>query len=425
LVFSIFDITLPNVNIGFENVLEAWSLARIFFRCEILTPFEDNWKRLEKIGKCVNNSDINPSSEMTQLLKASPYRVLEVSGSASDRGYKYGAHHAALIRRLLNSHYNFYSTYLNTSRDEALKWASKYIPPTREYSESVADEIEGVAEGAGLKLEEVMLIAAFNEVFYPKLAKACTSFAVRNGATSDGLTYVGQNNDEGIDPWLDGDCTTLTRFIQTDAPNALIYTYAGAPAMMGINSEGLSVCLNALGFDEPELGVPMLCVVREVMNQRDIEGAVEAVGRAKRAFAINFMMGSPKGIANIETNPLKVETTRAGDVLYHANHYLFCPVEGFSEMKSPEYMANSTFRCERMKALIEENEGKLDLSILEGILRDHENRPNMICAHVNEKRTKAHWSRTLDGMIYIPEKREAWISHGNPCESEFVRYTIA
>jgi len=27
-------------------------------------------------------------------------------------------------------------------------------------------------------------------------------------------------------------------------------------------------------------------------------------------------------------------------------------------------------------------------------------------------------------MIYIPEKREAWISKGNPCENEFVKYVI-
>ena len=88
-------------------------------------------------------------------------------------------------------------------------------------------------------------------------------------------------------------------------------------------------------------------------------------------------------------------------------------------------MRNSTSRCDRMKTLIEENKGKLNLSLLEGILRDHENRPDMICAHVNQKRTKAHWSRTLDGMIFIPENREAWIAHGNPCESEFVKYTVS
>jgi isopenicillin-N N-acyltransferase like protein len=362
---------------------------------------------------------------MTQLLNVKPYEVLEVSGSASERGYKYGSHHATLIKRLLNSHYDFHNTYLNTSKDAALKLASKYIQPTKNYSEEIAKEIEGVAEGSGLKLDEIMLIAAFNEVFYPMLAKACTSFAVRNGATSDGLTYVGQNNDEGLDPWLDGDCTTLTKYNQTDAPNALIYSYAGAPAMMGINSAGLSLCINALGFDEPKIGVPMLCVVREVLNQRDIERAVEAIKRADRAFALNFVMGSTRGVANVEANPKKVETTRSDDALYHANHYIWCPVEGFSESKSGDYMRNSTSRCDRMKTLIEENKGKLNLSLLEGILRDHENRPDMICAHVNQKRTKAHWSRTLDGMIFIPENREAWIAHGNPCESEFVKYTVS
>lgn len=362
---------------------------------------------------------------MTQLLNVKPYQVLDVSGSASERGFKYGSHNATLIRRLVNSHYDFYNTYLNTSRDEALKWSAKYIQPTRNYSENVFGELQGVAEGSGLKLEEIMLIAAFNEVFYPKLAKACTSFAVRNAATSDGLSYVGQNNDEGIDPWLDGDCTTLTRFHQKSAPDALIYTYAGAPAMMGINSAGLGLCINALGFDEPKIGVPMLCVAREVFDQKDIDGAVRAIERADRAFALNFIMASPNGIANVEANPFKVETTRADDVLCHANHYLFCPVEGFTESKSPEYMTNSSHRCERMKELIEQNKGKLNLTMLEWILRDHENRPDMICAHVNEKRTRAHWSRTLDGMIYIPERKEAWIAHGNPCESEFVKYTVA
>ena len=362
---------------------------------------------------------------MAQLLNLKPYTVLEVSGSASERGFKYGSFNSALIKRLVDAHYDFYNTYLNTSKDEALRSASKYIQPTRDYSEEIVNELEGVAEGSGRLLDEIMMVAAFNEVFYPKLAKACTSFAVRKGATSDGLTYVGQNNDEGIDPWLDGDCTTLTQFNQKDAPNALIYTYAGAPAMMGINSAGLCVCLNALGFDAPKIGVPMLCVTREIFNQHDIDGAVEAIERADRAFALNFVIGDTKGVANVESNPLKVETTRSDDSLYHANHYVFCPVEGFSEMKSDDYQKNSRSRCDRMGELIEGNKGKLNLAVLENILRDHENRPDMICAHVNEKRDRAHWSRTLDGMIYIPEKREAWIAHGNPCESEFERYTVS
>jgi isopenicillin-N N-acyltransferase-like protein len=360
---------------------------------------------------------------MSKLLGTNQYSVLEVSGGAYERGFEYGVHHKPLIRRLIDSHYGYYATYLKTSKQEALRDASKYIAPLNEYSEVVADELKGVAEGASVSIDEILLIAAFNEVFYPRLSKACTAFSVRGGATTDGLTYVGQNNDEGIDPWLDGECTTLTRYRQKDAPDALIYTYAGAPAMMGINSKGLAVCINALGFDRPKVGVPMLCVVREVLNQSTLGDAVNAIERADRAFALNFMIGSSEGIVNIEANPLKLELTKSQNVLFHANHYL-CSTDGFNESKTDAYLANSKARCDRMAQLLNQNKGSLDLSKLQNFLRDHENRPNTICAHPNPSKPKWRWSRTLDGMIYISEKREAWISKGNPCQNEFCRYTV-
>ena len=211
--------------------------------------------------------------------------------------------------------------------------------------------------------------------------------------------------------------------MQKDGPDALIYSYAGAPAMMGINSSGLSVCINALGFERTKVGVPMLCIVREVLNQKDLDGAVAAIERAGRAYALNFMVGDDKGIVDVEANPLKVTATRSNVFLHHANHYVY-GTEGFTDPKSGDSRVNSEARCDRMLELLQSNEGKLNLNTFQEFLRDHANRPNMICAHVNPAKPKAHHSRTLDGMIYIPEKREAWISHGNPCENEFVRYTV-
>jgi len=364
---------------------------------------------------------VNGLENMSQLLRVEKYSVLEVKGTGFERGFAYGAHHKQLIRRLIDSHFDFYARYLHTSKEEALRDASGYERPIRDYSEEIADEVKGTAEGAGAQLNEVLLITAFNEVFYPRLSKACTSFAARGDATSDHLTYVGQNNDEGIDPWLDGDCTTLTKYSQKTAPDALIYSYAGAPAMMGINSAGLSVCINALGFEKPRIAVPVLCVVRELLNQKDLDGALNSIERADRAFALNFMVGDTKGIMDVEANPLNVSVKRSDDFLHHANHYLY-ETDGFTDPKSGESRANSVARCDRMAELINHNKGKLNLILFQGFLRDHENKPNTVCAHVNPARSKAHHSRTLDGMIYIPEKREAWITKGNPCENEFVKY---
>jgi len=360
---------------------------------------------------------------MSELLRVDKYTVLEANGSSFEKGFAYGSYHKQLLRRLIDSHFDFYARYLQTSKKEALRDASRYERPIRDYSEEIAEEVRGTAEGACVQLDEVLLIAAFNEVFYPRLSKACTSFAARGEATSDHLTYVGQNNDEGIDPWLDGDCTTLTKYSQKTAPDALIYSYAGAPAMMGINSAGLSVCINALGFEKPAIAVPMLCVVRELLNQKDLNGALHSIERADRAFALNFMVADTRGIMDVEANPVNVAVRRSEDILHHANHYLY-GTEGFTDAKPEVYRANSVSRCDRMAGLMNRNRGKLDMNLFQEFLRDHENKPNTICAHVNPARPPAHHSRTLDGMIYVPEKREAWITKGNPCQNEFVRYTV-
>jgi isopenicillin-N N-acyltransferase-like protein len=193
--------------------------------------------------------------------------------------------------------------------------------------------------------------------------------------------------------------------------------------MMGINSSGVSVCINALGFEKPRIAVPMLCVVRDVLNQKNLDDALASIQRADRAFALNFMLGDPKGIMDVEANPLNVMVRRSDDILHHANHYLY-GTNGFTDPKSGEYRANSVARCDRMAELINRNKGKLNLKLFQQFLRDHENKPNTICAHVNPARPQAHHSRTLDGMVYVPEKREAWITKGNPCENEFVRYSI-
>ena len=324
---------------------------------------------------------------MTERL-INKYDVLETQGNAYERGYRYGDYHKHLIRRLLDSHYEFYVRYLHTSKQDALAEASMYEQPIRNYSEEIADEIKGTAEGANVQVNEILLLTAFNEVFYPKLSRVCTSFAARGEATADGLTYVGQNNDEGIDPWLDGDCTTLTRLRQKSSPDALIYTYAGAPAMMGINSSGLSLCINALGFDKPKVGVPMLCVVREVLNQKDLAGALASIERADRAFALNFILGDTKGIMDVEANPLRVTARRSEGVLAHANHYLY-GVNGFTEAKSEDYQTNSNARCDRMDGLVNRGKGKLSLASFQEFLRDHENKPNTVCGARESNKTKS------------------------------------
>jgi len=58
---------------------------------------------------------------MAKLLSVNTLDVLEARGSTLDRGYAYGVRYKPLIRRLIDSHYDFYARHLQTSRENALR----------------------------------------------------------------------------------------------------------------------------------------------------------------------------------------------------------------------------------------------------------------------------------------------------------------
>ncbi|HKM77676.1 MAG TPA: carcinine hydrolase/isopenicillin-N N-acyltransferase family protein, partial [Candidatus Bathyarchaeia archaeon] len=136
---------------------------------------------------------------------------------------------------------------------------------------------------------------------------------------------------------------------------------------------------------------------------------------------INFLLGTPGGIMDIESYPDRVLTHSSDDLIWHTNHCLYS--KGL-QYENNEYRSNSVARCDRIESLLHSNNSKLDLKVLQSFLSDHENAPNSICWHVDPKKPTPKQVRTLDSMIYVPEKKEAWIAKGNPCQTAFVRYIV-
>jgi isopenicillin-N N-acyltransferase-like protein len=348
------------------------------------------------------------------------HELLELRGSAYERGRAYGRHYRDLIPRLVSLHLEHHAVVRGTPKDEVLERARRYRRNTEEFSTEVGDELRGAAETAGIGADEIYVLAAFCELLYPDATRQrsapshCTSFAARDGATWDGLTYVGQTDDDSTRPWLDGDAVTIVRYEAPRSPRTLVYSYAGVPAQMGINSAGLAVGVNAIPFDRAEDGVPMWCLVREVLDRTRVEDALTLIRETKRAYALNFVLADPHEIADVEATPVSVDEMRSDDLLYHSNH---C-VTGAAAAPG----TNSRLRLERIAELMEAARGRLDRATLQTFLRDHRNRPDSICSHAGENPQDPD-NRTFDAMLYVPERREAWLTRGYPCESEFVRYS--
>ena len=95
----------------------------------------------------------------------------------------------------------------------------------------------------------------------------------------------------------------------------------------------------------------MLAVVREVLNQKSLEGALDEVERANRSFAMNLLIGGPHGIMDLEVYPDRILTRRSQDMIWHTNHCMYA--EGL-RYENDDFRANSVLRCERIDTLLHE-----------------------------------------------------------------------
>lgn len=358
------------------------------------------------------------------MAEDSPFRVVRLSGGAHDRGFSYGQSCGDLIEKLVASHYSFYDRFYGMKRDELLREAGKFIPEIEEYSQEIGKEIRGTAEGARVRHEEVVMIVAFPEMYYPKLLGGCTAFAVSDSVTASGDVYVGQNEDEALDPWLDGECSVLLSIEEKGGPEILTYAYAGIPAMKGLNSEGIALCINAILCEENQIGVPSLVVTREILRQRTLSDAIGAIIRAKRANSLNYVIGHMSGeIYDVEAIPSGIDHFYSKSHLVHSNHIRSGRL-GIERDYILEGLPDTIIRYNRMDKLLQSRYGEIDDRTLMTLLRDHVNYPKSICRHAELGVNPAHTMRTLDSILLVPTRGEAWFAKGPPCENRFYKYKI-
>lgn len=353
------------------------------------------------------------------------FRVLEVRGSARERGYQYGAQTRGAIARELALYFGWFGRYTRYKRTELLRLAAKYWPYVREYSPDAAEELEGLAEGAGKARDELLALQLYGDLQYRADVvgelPGCTAFGVGGAATADGQTHVGVNNDETVDPWWEGG-TLLIHSVPDRGPSVLYYTYPGILGQNGMNDRGLALVTNAIMSGQFRLGVPSTILSHVILQRRNLGEAIAAYARAKRSESANYLLSDESELYDLEGTPFAFEAFYSDHRLVHANHFLSTRLDIPRDYLREH--GQTIVRYNRMQRLLAQEHGRLDLRRLRAVLADHVNLPRAICRHVDPEEPAREQSRTLDSMIFVPAKREAWIAHGNPCEASFHKYAL-
>ena len=355
---------------------------------------------------------------VTTMHSAERYREIDVRGTPHEIGRQLGEAAREEIRGFCDAALDRIHGQEPISIDDALRLASDSIPFVQRYAPHSLHEIRGIAEGAGVSVEQVMLLQVRNQLD-PDADAGCTSVALPMDESTGRGPIVAQNWDNDAD--LDQYVVVLTRR-PTTGPALMTVGPAGLIAYIGFNEHEVAACLNMLPAPRRRLGVPHFFTLREILGSRSLDGAVSAVRRAERAIPANIMLSTPQGPADLEVTIDEVHVLHddglAGSVT-HTNHCLHPSLQAIAARFGD--LGQSRARKARIDALLRTKE--TDLDRLRTALGDHAAYPRSICRHANDDTGIGYW-QTVMSVIIEPQQQRMQVSRGNPCEHPYESYLL-
>jgi isopenicillin-N N-acyltransferase like protein len=371
--------------------------------------------------------------------------VIRAGGGPHARGAAYGGAARERIQLSLEAYERVYAKFAGLDWAESAALAETFVPVVEKFDSGLLDEMQGIADGAGLSFTDVLALNLRTEILFSgkarKLAAAaaagpggeagaggrppaeCTSFADLRGPHP----VVGQNWD-----WIPFSHRTVVvlETAPVDGPRWVSVVEAGLLAKFGMNSAGLTVLTNALvtSRDHGEPGVPYHLMLRALLGAGSMAEAEELLRRADRSSSANYLLVGEGRAVDVETRPGKVGDlsrlpVEPGGLLVHANHF-DSPREAFASGGAdhgPTVMPDTLFRRERALAMAELMP-RPSVAGWHEVLSDHENYPEALCCHPNPAEHELEQGSTVASAVIEPDRRTMHLVLGHPCEVPRVTY---
>jgi isopenicillin-N N-acyltransferase-like protein len=298
--------------------------------------------------------------------------VRTISGEPWQRGFAYGRQFAGPIMSFFQV--EIFDAYVRkpVPREDLLRYASECAETVRTYSPVTYEELRGMAEGAGLPLEQMVLLTLLEEL--PKTRKRgvpvpghCTPLAAGPPDTVDGHTFVAQTWD-----WMKSTLglSSMLQWERPEGPSLLTYAYPGLWASAGLNTAGVGLTWASVGpIDNsgPAIGIPTNVLLAHLLYQPTLEDAMREVQRVPRAGWSILMMGDAQGnLACIEVSPQVVAFERKRGHIARDNAYRTPELFRAWALNNPDLQG----RYEKANALLAQGAGKIDTAYIQRMYAD-------------------------------------------------------
>ena len=256
-----------------------------------------------------------------------PLRVLEAFGDSADLGRAHGSICSEMIRKYTDDRIDLTSqedwSGGVADRDLILSCADETLQHHERFSETLYVEMLALADAAGITPQEAVAVGGFTDLVDVVRTRVGTAPVEHNctGMVNPRLGVLAQTWDMHASA---GEFVIMLKLDPLIGPNSFVQTTAGCLGQIGINEAGVAIGINNLtSMGKP--GVTWPFVVRRVLEQTELDDAVEVVLGANLAGGHNFFVMGPAGDgAIIEAMPHHKRVTRSnGSPIVHSNHCLF------------------------------------------------------------------------------------------------------
>lgn len=322
-----------------------------------------------------------------------------IAGNARERGRKYGRFFSDGIREFLDREILAALIGKPVMKEDALRYAGACAKVIQSECPVIADELEGMAEGTGLRIEEHVLLTLHEELYHRGVLPPvphCTAVAVGKPQTKGDAAFVGQTWD-----WMPSvaGMSRMLEWRRSDGPSLLAYAFPGLWVGAGLNSSGLALCWTSADLGKPgqspRIGLPSYVILAHLLYQESLDAVREVAQRNRQAGWFTFVMADSTGrLMNIEGSPEGVEVVETAGRLIRI---------GFGTHKMSKTPAGEAVkvhpRCQTMEGLLKNAAGRIDLGTMQQSFADP---ARGICVGKN----------TIDMMVYDTTRRTAHLSRG-------------
>lgn len=257
----------------------------------------------------------------------SDLRVITLEGSPYNRGLGHGQ----TLKKEINELVRLWKGDLEKEyKMKAETFVAKFLKKTdftraiKKWTPELLEEVRGISDGSGIDFDTIYAFQLIDEIWAngaDVAAEHCTSIGVNKRGGNP--AFVAQNMDI---PLFYHGYQTLLHIKHNSGLESFVLTAPGVIALTGLNNSAVAITCNTLLQLRPaQEGLPVLFIVRGVLERRSLAEAEQFIRSINHASGQNYIIGGLDKALSLECSAGKVTEYRpypGADRTYHTNHPL-------------------------------------------------------------------------------------------------------